>query len=529
MANLYTSNAKRFFLILALFGFSQVFAQNEEVKEEVKETPVVETPSERKQSGYRPTLRKPYKTWSVGVAGNLVHPLTDIRYKDFWGTIDPVNENQWGAQLRVTKMFDGSFGVMFNAQYNRVQGAFDTLVTNKSEREYLFNAGLTEGVFFRTNVIQGSLNLYWNISNTIFNLNKHYKSQNSGKPMRERRFSLYTYTGLGVSIFDPHVMLIENRAPASFAGVDFKDDRTTSLTIPFAVGTKFKISKTIDMGFEYGVAFLLNDRLDGFEYNHPSRKKNDSFSSLSLTFDFKLGGKKTDKDHLEWVGSIEPLFEDINNINKTLRQLTRDSDGDGVSDYFDKEKDTPEGVMVDGSGRAMDIDGDGIPDYMDLDRFTDVGAEVDQFGVPIDSDGDGVPDHLDLEPNTKPGAFVNFQGITIENRVAGSGKALIFPPVFFDTDQSVIKREYEKDLFMIARNMIKMKNAKFILEGHCDERGSEEYNLKLGKARAEAVKKYLVDNYKIDPARIETVSKGKSRQDSPKFQINRRVDVIVVE
>jgi OmpA-OmpF porin, OOP family len=522
---------KSLFSILSILAVTSLSAQELEVIEEKTVETIKETESKPKPSDRISSHKKPLKSWTLGVAGSVVHPLTDIRYRDFFGTLDPVNENQWGAQLRATKMLDGAFGIMFNAQYNRVQGAFDTLVSNPSEREYLYNAGLTEGVYFRSNVIQGSVNFYWNISNTIFNLNKQYKSQSSGKPIKQRRFSLYTYTGLGVSIFDPHVMLTENKAPASFAGVDFKDDRTTSIVIPFAVGTKFKISKTIDLGFEYGVNFLLTDRLDAFEYNHPSRKKNDAYSAFSVTLDFKLGTKKKDKDHLDWVNPIEPLFEDISKINRTVGLLTRDSDGDGVSDYFDKEKDTPEGVMVDGSGRAMDIDGDGIPDYMDLERFSDSSAEVDGFGISIDSDGDGIPDHKDLEPNTAPGAFVNFQGVTIEKHLDlnNPAKTLNFPPVYFDTDQSVIKRQYEEDLFMIARQMIKAKNTKFIIEGHCDERGSDEYNMQLGKDRAEAVKKYLVDNYKLDPARFEVVSKGKSQLDSPRFQINRRVDILVVE
>lgn len=487
-------------------------------------------PVQRSSSARSESFKKPLRSWSIGFGGNLTNPITDIRYKDFLGVIDPVNEFQWGGQLRVTKMFDGAFGLMFNAQYNRVQGVFDTLVENKSQRDYLVNAGITDGVYFRNNVIQGSLNLYWNISNTLFNLNKKYKSDMSGKPIRQRRFSLYTMAGLGFSAFDPHLMFVSDKAPASFAGVEFKQDQTVGLFIPFALGTKFKLSKAVDMGLEYGVNFMFNDRLDGFEFNNPSRRKNDAFSSISLNFDFKLGTKKKDKEHIEWTSPVEPIYDEIAKINKTLRLLTSDSDGDGVSNFFDKDNETPEGVAVDGSGRALDSDGDGVPDYMDLERFTDAGAEVDEFGIAIDSDGDGVPDHRDLEPNTKKGDLVNFQGISIQNKIKGGDtRGLFFPPIYFDTDRADIKRQYEEDLFLIARNMLRMEDLNFVLEGHCDERGSEEYNLALGKRRAEAVKKYLVDNYKIDPSRIQVVSKGKSELHSPRFHINRRVDIFIIE
>lgn len=495
-----------------------------------------ETPKEKENSNpstqqrqRTSSFQKPLKTWSIGVGGNLVHPLTDIRYMDFFGAIDPINENQWGGQLRVTKMFDGAFGLMFNAQYNRVQGAFDSLVVNRSERDYLEQAGIDRGVYFRNNVIQGSINVYWNISNTLFNMNKRNKSVNTGKPIKERKFSLYTYTGVGMSVFDPHVMYIDNNAPATFDGIELQTDRTSSVFIPFAIGTKFKLSKVVDFNVEYGVTFMLNDRLDGLEFNHPSRRKNDAFSAISMGFDFKLGGKKTDKEHIQWKNPIEPVYEELAKLDKmerTLKKLTTDSDEDGVSDYFDKDNETPKGVAVDGSGKPIDVDGDGVPDYMDLDPFTDPGASVDEFGKALDSDGDGVPDHRDLEPNTPEGTLVNFQGVSIEAS-SGDTRGLFFPPIYFDTDKSNIKRAYEADLFLIARNMLRMEDVNFILEGHCDERGSDEYNKELGERRAQAVKKHLVENYKIDANRIEVVSKGNSQLDSPRFHINRRVDVLL--
>lgn len=508
----------------------EVVEENESV---AKKSVVAQEDSEVAQkpsSSRSESFKKPLKSWSIGFGGNLTNPITDIRYKDFLGVIDPINEFQWGGQLRVTKMFDGAFGLMFNAQYNRIQGVFDTLVENKSQRDYLVNAGITDGVYFRNNVIQGSVNLYWNISNTLFNINKKYKSDMSGKPIRQRKFSLYTMAGLGFNVFDPHLMFTSDKAPASFAGIEFEQDQTAGLFIPFALGTKLKLSKTVDVGLEYGVNFLFNDRLDGFEFNNPSRRKNDAFSSISLNFDFKIGTKKKDKEHVEWTSPVEPIYDEIAKINKTMRLLTVDSDGDGVSNFFDKDNETPEDVAVDGSGRALDSDGDGVPDYMDLERFTDAGAEVDEFGIAIDSDGDGVPNHRDLEPDTKTGDLVNFQGISIQDKIKGGDtRGLFFPPVYFDTDKADVKRQYEEDLFLIARNMLRMEDVNFLLEGHCDERGSEEYNLALGKRRAEAVKKYLVDNYKIDPSRIEVVSKGKSELNSPRFHINRRVDVFIIE
>ncbi|MCD8529001.1 MAG: hypothetical protein LRY27_03355 [Chitinophagales bacterium] len=107
----------------------------------------------------------------------MTNPVTDIRYKDWFGTIDPKNENQWGAGLRVTKMFDNAFGVQWQGSYNVIQGVFDQNVKYKEDRDYLINAGLTDGVYFKSNVVATSFNIYWNISNTVFNSNRYLKAK----------------------------------------------------------------------------------------------------------------------------------------------------------------------------------------------------------------------------------------------------------------------------------------------------------------------------------------------------------------
>jgi peptidoglycan-associated lipoprotein len=70
------------------------------------------------------------------------------------------------------------------------------------------------------------------------------------------------------------------------------------------------------------------------------------------------------------------------------------------------------------------------------------------------------------------------------------------------------------------------------IEGHCDQRGSTEYNLALGQRRAEAVRAYLV-NLGIDGGRLSTISYGKERplvegDDEQAFQKNRRAEFDVI-
>src|SRR5215470_400008 len=64
--------------------------------------------------------------------------------------------------------------------------------------------------------------------------------------------------------------------------------------------------------------------------------------------------------------------------------------------------------------------------------------------------------------------------------------------VFFDTDQSTIREDGRQTLARQAEWLKKYTNYQITIAGHCDERGTREYNLALGERRANAAKQYLV-------------------------------------
>jgi peptidoglycan-associated lipoprotein len=82
--------------------------------------------------------------------------------------------------------------------------------------------------------------------------------------------------------------------------------------------------------------------------------------------------------------------------------------------------------------------------------------------------------------------------------------------VYFDFDKSNIRPDAEATLRKNAEFLRQHPNIRFTVEGHCDERGSEEYNLGLGDRRATSVKNFLV-NLGISADRIGTISYGKNR------------------
>src|SRR5216110_483892 len=82
--------------------------------------------------------------------------------------------------------------------------------------------------------------------------------------------------------------------------------------------------------------------------------------------------------------------------------------------------------------------------------------------------------------------------------------------IHFDYDKSNIRPEDASILDQKVAILQANPNLRIRVSGHCDERGSDEYNLALGNRRATATKQYVV-SHGIDGGRIETVSYGEER------------------
>jgi peptidoglycan-associated lipoprotein len=103
--------------------------------------------------------------------------------------------------------------------------------------------------------------------------------------------------------------------------------------------------------------------------------------------------------------------------------------------------------------------------------------------------------------------------------------------VFFELDQSSIRDEGRAALTANATWLKRWSSTRISIEGHCDERGTAEYNLGLGERRANAVKAYLVE-LGVPADRITIVSKGKespfcTESNESCWQQNRRGHFII--
>jgi len=84
-------------------------------------------------------------------------------------------------------------------------------------------------------------------------------------------------------------------------------------------------------------------------------------------------------------------------------------------------------------------------------------------------------------------------------------------PVFFDYDAYTVRPDAQSTITQDASFLQSHPNAKILIAGYCDDRGSAEYNLALGQNRANSAKTALVQAG-VDASRVRTISYGKEKQ-----------------
>ncbi len=103
-------------------------------------------------------------------------------------------------------------------------------------------------------------------------------------------------------------------------------------------------------------------------------------------------------------------------------------------------------------------------------------------------------------------------------------------PIYFDTDRALLGEEARQTLKRYARAIQEHPEWGIVtIEGHCDERGSDEYNVALGDRRADAVARYLTD-LGVPARRLETLTYGEARpavigHDEAAWRENRRAEI----
>jgi peptidoglycan-associated lipoprotein len=119
----------------------------------------------------------------------------------------------------------------------------------------------------------------------------------------------------------------------------------------------------------------------------------------------------------------------------------------------------------------------------------------------------------------------------IEKQAAAARERFLNELILFDFDSAVLTQVAQERLKRKAKWLREYPNVKIIIEGHCDERGNDEYNLALGEARAKAAKTFLID-MGISASRLTTISYGEERpfakgHNEEAWRLNRRAHFVI--
>lgn len=289
--------------------------------------------------------------------------------------------------------------------------------------------------------------------------------------------------------------------------------------IPLGMHFSYELTPRFDIGLDFRAVRVNSDYVDatygganpGELPNAPTSRKGtssvDMYGGASVMLTYKLGKKplKVQKENGKWAYKpeegngyynlrytdpkvlIKPpkilSLQEMDSVAKANRpedidpRLLLDTDGDGVSDFFDKEPNSPPGSIVDGAGRVIDFDS-----YVK----------------------NALSSHL--------------------------GCTEVFANIQFDTDKNMLDDEGRQILLNVAQVMNK-NGCRLQLAGHADRRASDRYNLALSKRRVEAVKEFLVKEGGVkDASKImidyygafKPIADGSTREG---LQKNRRVEL----
>ena len=141
-----------------------------------------------------------------------------------------------------------------------------------------------------------------------------------------------------------------------------------------------------------------------------------------------------------------------------------------------------------------------------------------------------VDQNAPVDPNA--GANTNPDGAIVPGSDADFRRSVTSNTVHFGLDQYDIDPEARAILDSQAAWLQRYPNVRITIEGHCDERGTREYNLALGDRRANAAKNYLAARG-VSPDRMNVISYGKERplalgSDDASYAQNRRAVTIVL-
>ncbi len=496
--------------------------------------------------GKNPYSAKPKDAWELGIHAG--HFFID-------GDVDTKQPGGFGLGLHIRKAIHYSFSLRGDLFYGQARG-LDPQAWNGAtlaNDEYTNYANSVWFPSYKTSYFYGALQGVLNIGNILFH-----------KP--NNKWNWYTALGVGLDNHNAKLDMLNGTTPYSNLvsavgwtpqkfdtksgrkeiksaikdiydgeyetpgtqknGIFRLGDKTNIHAVFTAsMGISRKITDRINLGLEHQVMVTDNDFLDGIRFRSVNDMSNQSDIGhyTNLRLGINLGDKEKVTEPLYWLNPLGATMNDIAELKQRPVLDLTDSDGDGIIDMLDQEKDSPAGALVDTRGVTLDSDGDGIADYKDKEPYSAPGFEVDGDGVAkgvVRSEAD-VLKLMDARAakwceDCKKG-------------MSECGKWFL-PMIHYDLNSSKLKPEFYGHLHHVASVMKMCPNTCVTVIGHTDDRSSTQYNEGLSYRRAQTAIDYLVSNYGIDRSRFKLMYDGEelpliksSRRDKEHY-MNRRVE-----
>ncbi|HVI49442.1 MAG TPA: OmpA family protein [Chitinophaga sp.] len=258
------------------------------------------------------------------------------------------------------------------------------------------------------------------------------------------------------------------------------DNQLIRHALDLGTGVAFKVSKRFNIGVEEKITMPFDAYLDGLA--NPYGASKDLYSYTSVRLNFNLGNPAKRVQPLWWINPLEYAYSELSNPRhmKLPTPVLPDADGDGVTDQFDREPNTPAGAPVDSHGVAKDTDGDGVPDYKDKQLITPT------YCQPVDADGVGKCPDPECCKN-KP--------------VETSCATLVLPSVSFKGSSTKVGRDQEAILASVASTLKSNPSCNVLVTGHAGAKGKKG-GVDLSSRRVDSVIDYLADKQGIDRGRF---------------------------
>ena len=519
------------FCLLASYGFSQRVGASYDVKDS-SVVPDKRMPQHTEfLNGTYNFPAKPRNMWEIGIKAGLTNVSGDIPSRFF----TPIS---LGAHVRK------AFGYIFSLRLEYMYGKGRGRTFNQANNFYKNTAWTTSlgslGYFAPTRQLSATGDLlfsngtslsntfepvYYNYQTTIHDLSLEgvVTLNNIRFHKSKTGFNFYGFAGIGGTIYDTKVNALDGGSTKyNFASITpngvyksrkdtydalknllddtyetpaenqgprrpklFGDTFKPSGTI--GVGLAFKLGSRLNLAIEDRQTFIKDDLLDGQRWQEHAwgdavlTRDYDSYNYLSVGLNFNIGGKSVEP--LWWLNPLDYAYSEIRNprLMRLPKPVLPDSDGDGVTDQFDREQ-TPAGCPVDSHGVTLDTDGDGVPDCKDKELITPT------YCQPVDADGVGKC----LCPEDCKGKLV------VEEKTCAD-KMGALPSVSFAPKSNKLSDDAKAVLSTVAAKMRNNPGCKVVVIGYCS---SDKREQQLSWDHVNAVINQMVDKEGISADRF---------------------------